>query len=141
MESSIRILVRWLWVVWWLFTLLYMSILFAPSRYFVDVKEFQAIDTKVGEKMHFIAIRDTKHPWVWTVIEEINISRDNITQILFRNQKEVLTEAGLRTVSREIDYIHQEPWNYELHLHITHEVGLFGIKKRILLSDTYLVTF
>jgi len=141
MESKVKLVINTLIVIWGLFTLVYLWLLFAPSSAFVDVKEFQAIDTKVGEKMHFIAIRDTKHPWVWTVIEEINISRDNITEILFRNQKEVLTEAGLRTVSREIDYIHKEPWNYELHLHITHEVGLFGIKKRILLSDTYLVTF
>ena len=141
MKSSIRLLVRWLWVVWWLFTLLYMSILFAPSRYFVDVKDFQAIDTKVGEKMHFISIRDAKRWGGGHVTEEINIEREDITEVVWRMEREVLTEKGIKMVKREVWYIHKEPWRYTLHLHITHDIGFMGIKKVINLSDEYIVTF
>ena len=141
MESSIKLAINSFIVMWWLFSVVYLGFVFAPSSAFVDVKEIQAIETIVGEKMYFISIRDAKHPWAGTVIEEINISRDNITQVVFRNQREVLTETGLKTVSREIDYIHKETGKYELDLHITLDTGFMGIKKRILLHDDYKVTF
>ena len=141
MESSIRLGLHILGWVWWLFTLMYMTILFLPSSYFVDVKEFQAIDTRVWEKMHFIAIRDAKWWGGWKVIEEVNIVRDDLTEVLWRNEKEVLTEKWLKMVTRELDYVHREPWEYILHLHIKHDIGFMGIKKVINLSDEYIVTF
>lgn len=118
---------------------MYFTLLVLPVSFFVKVYEFSVDDISVGDRAVFVTTRDVRRTVGGNAIEEVNIENPEWEiEETYTYRRSALAEGWLRTVSRTVDYIHQNKWEYELILHITYDLP-FGIKKILILSDTYTV--
>lgn len=111
-----------LWYLRGIITVLYVFFALLPTNIFLRINSFSVDDIVVWQKATIDSIR-TAYMDLWGyAIEEINYITGNNYQSVYTNTREINTEKSIKHITREINYIHTKPWQYELYLNIYHNL-------------------
>lgn len=138
MENKIKNAFDTAIVFLWIISFIYVVLILIPPSAFMQVSNFHVDDTTVGSNTYINSQRNTRISLQWNVIEEINKIHDWYIEVVYRKDREVLTEKGNIVVRRKIDYIFTETWTYDLNLIIVHNISDFlYLHKITVLKDTF----
>lgn len=99
---------------------------------------FRVDDTKVWQYAYINLKRNARISLQLYVIEEINRIHDWYIEVVYRKEREILTEKGNIAVRRKIDYVFTETWTYNLNLTIVHNISDFlHLQKITVLKDIF----
>lgn len=122
----------------WIISFIYVVLILTPPSAFTQVSIFHVNDTTVGSNTYINSQRNAKISLQWHVTEEINKINDWYIEVVYRRDREVLTEKGNIVVRRKIDYVFTETWTYNLNLIIVHNISDFlQLHKKTILKDVF----